>query len=99
MYQPTIYELTKYGPPMRMDTTFAWFWAYERALTAAIGSEIDDENWEEEMAKGTYKPPITFFGSNDFHHLSLAHVRRFRTPFNFVRVWMCLLYASDNELR
>jgi hypothetical protein len=27
---------------------------------------------------------ITFFGSNDFHHVSLALIRRFHQPFNVV---------------
>jgi hypothetical protein len=41
-------------------------------LTASLESERADQ------------PTITFYGSGDFHHVSLALVRRLRTPFNLL---------------
>lgn len=75
--QPTIVPLNDLGPPIRMDSSFSDWFKYEKRLTDILGSDSDDEI--------SYQGPIvTFFGSNDFHHLTLGLVRRFKQPFNFV---------------
>lgn len=77
--KPEVVPLREFGPPMRMECSFRWFAAFEKALSAGFGAKSDDEA----AARG---PLITFYGSNDFHHLTLAFVRRFRQPFNIVRI-------------
>jgi len=75
-YNPQILELTEWGPYMRIDCSFRYFWKWERALTEATGSKIDDDPER--------KPLVTLYGSNDYHHLALSLIRRWRTPFNLV---------------
>lgn len=75
---PKIVDLREMGPPLRMECSFKLFNEFEKGLTAGFGSETDDD-------AATHGPLVTFYGSNDFHHLTLALVRRFRQPFNFVR--------------
>jgi hypothetical protein len=53
----------------------------ERYPSMKSDSEGDMESGQEK-----YRPLITFFGSNDFHHLSLALTRRFDEPFNLVQL-------------
>ncbi len=78
-YKPQIIDVTKWGPPLRMDCNFRQYWRFEQELAQAIGSDVDalDPNSD----KG---PLISFYGSNDFHHLTLALFRRIRQPCNFV---------------
>lgn len=42
------------------------------------GSQFDDDPES--------RPLITFFGSNDFHHVSLPLIRRWQQPFNVVSI-------------
>jgi len=67
-----------------MDCSFSQFWGFEKALTKAFGAETDDTGFVPDENDMPATPLITFFGSNDFHHLTLAFARRFRQPFNFV---------------
>jgi hypothetical protein len=60
------------GPELRLACSFRRFHAFERCLTAWFDSAIDDE------------PAVTFLGSGDFHHLSLALLRRQPRPFNLL---------------
>lgn len=57
----------------------------------AFGAQYDDDFVleEEKSDKATnykYKPIITFYGSNDFHHLTLSLIRRWQHPFNVVMI-------------
>jgi hypothetical protein len=78
LIQPKVVTLREMGPPLRMESSFKLFSDFEKGLTAGFGSATDDDA----AANG---PLITFYGSNDFHHLTLALVRRFHQPFNLVR--------------
>jgi hypothetical protein len=49
----------------------------------AIG---DVERADSKPKEVLYRPLVTFQGSNDFHHLSLALIRRIHQPFNLVRI-------------
>lgn len=75
--KPTVLDCKELGPQLRMDCSFRVWNKFVDRLTNLIGSEYDDD-----IAKNG--PIVTFYGSNDFHHLTLALVRRFRQPFNFV---------------
>jgi hypothetical protein len=77
-YKPHIVDVTKWGPPLRMDCNFRQYWRFEQELAQAIGADVDTVDLEN---KG---PLISFYGSNDFHHLTLALFRRIRQPCNFV---------------
>jgi hypothetical protein len=48
------------------------FARFERALAGFLGSDTDRE------------PALTLFGSGDFHHVSLALLRRLQQPFNLL---------------
>jgi hypothetical protein len=67
--QASTYPAQDWGPYVRMACSFGTFRRLERALSIRI----------EERA-----PAITFLGSGDFHHVSLALLRRLRTPFNLL---------------
>lgn len=56
-------------------TSLVYLVILPKDLNRAIGYEIDDNR---------IGPMITFYGSNDFHHLSLAFARRVREPVNIV---------------
>src|SRR5271166_4267686 len=58
-----------WGPQIRLACTFGTFERFRRWLDAALGS--DD-------------PGITLYGSGDFHHVSLALLKRLRGPFNLL---------------
>jgi len=65
-----------------MACRFARFRRFEAALTDTLGGECERS------------PQLTFLGSGDFHHVSLALVRRLREPFNLLVIdkhpdWMC----------
>eukprot|EP01121_Diplochlamys_sp_Union-15-3_P018559 TRINITY_DN6776_c0_g1_i1.p1 TRINITY_DN6776_c0_g1~~TRINITY_DN6776_c0_g1_i1.p1 ORF type:complete len:409 (-),score=51.71 TRINITY_DN6776_c0_g1_i1:132-1358(-) len=75
-YNPLILDLTQHGPAVRLDCTFGQYKAFERELARLTKS------WKDTPKNG--RPLITFYGSNDFHHVSLALIRRIRTPINVV---------------
>ena len=66
---PTVLRADSWGPRIRMACRFARFRLFENALSVAIGSsqELD--------------PVVTLFGSGDFHHVTLALLRRLTQPF------------------
>jgi arginase family enzyme len=78
-YRPQIVDATKWGPALRIDCTFGQFTRFEKELNSLFGTEVDCT--EVDPKKG---PLVTFYGSNDFHHITLALVRRIRQPVNFV---------------
>jgi hypothetical protein len=70
--------LQDWGPRLRMACSFGRYRHFEQSLGACLGPD----------------PAITFYGSGDFHHVSLALVRRITTPFNLLVLdkhpdWMC----------
>ncbi len=83
-HQPTIYPADDWGPRVRLACSFARFRSFERALAERFAAESDDT------------PQLTMYGSGDFHHVSLALVRRLTRPFNLLVVdnhpdWMTRL--------
>lgn len=65
------------GPPLRMECSFRDWKKLENRLVQTTGSVTDDDL----AATG---PIITFCGSNDYHHVTLALLKRFRQPFNLL---------------
>jgi hypothetical protein len=69
--RPEVVPLRGWGPRLRMVCSFAAFRQFEANLAESLGP-VDDT------------PSVTFVGSGDFHHVSLALVRRLRMPFNLL---------------
>jgi hypothetical protein len=65
-----VVPLQDWGPRLRMACSFGRFRRFERLLGRCLPPERE--------------PTITFCGSGDFHHVSLALVRRLREPFNLL---------------
>jgi hypothetical protein len=70
--RPSIFSAREWGPSIRLACSFGRFRRFERKLAALFGSTNDAQ------------PAITFYGSGDFHHVSLALVRRLATPINLL---------------
>lgn len=74
----TTYDATKWGPNIRMACGYLRYKEWESFLSSSkcFGREVDgtDDN----------KTLVTFYGSNDFHHLALSLIRRIRRPINLV---------------
>ncbi len=68
--RPDVVPLRDWGPRLRLACRFASFRRFEQDLGRRLGPE----------------PALTFLGSGDFHHVSLALVRRVTTPFNLLVV-------------
>jgi hypothetical protein len=71
--QPTVLRAESWGPRLRMACSFRRFRQFERFLAARLGGERTE-------------PTVTLHGSGDFHHVSLAMVRRLRGPVNLLVV-------------
>jgi hypothetical protein len=71
-YQPVIVPSREWGPAIRMACSFNRFHRFERQLAALFGSATDSA------------PVVTLYGSGDFHHVSLALLRRQVKPFNLL---------------
>jgi arginase family enzyme len=71
-YHAEVVGLSSWGPRIRLACSFARFAAFERALDQALNTTSDNQ------------PSITFYGSGDFHHVTLALLRRLRGPFNLL---------------
>jgi hypothetical protein len=71
-FRPAVHDLRWWGPRLRLGCSFGGFRRWETALAKAAGSQADNQ------------PQLTFVGSGDFHHISLALVRRLRRPFNLL---------------
>ncbi len=74
--------LQRWGPRIRLACRFGRFRRFEQALADRLGGDRDTA------------PHLTFYGSGDFHHVSLALARRLREPFNLLVLdnhpdWMC----------
>jgi len=73
-YPVVEHNVRSWGPQVRMACRFGMFARFERALGECLGAD-----------EGA-KPEITLLGSGDFHHVSLALVRRIQQPFNLLVV-------------
>jgi hypothetical protein len=71
-YQPPIHDLRFWGPRLRLACTFGAFRRWEAAIADATGGAFDRD------------PRLTFVGSGDFHHVTLALLRRIERPFNLL---------------
>jgi hypothetical protein len=77
-----VVTLRDWGPRLRLACSWRRFRRFERELATLTGSPTDDA------------PGITFYGSGDFHHLTLALLRRLPCPCNLLVLdkhpdWMC----------
>jgi arginase family enzyme len=66
-YDPDIINFTDWGPKIRLGCSFRQFRRFEDDLDDVLGNDP--------------APTVTMLGSGDFHHVSLALVRRVREPF------------------
>jgi hypothetical protein len=63
-----VVPLQDWGRRLRLACSFDCFRRFEQSLARCLGPD----------------PVVTFYGSGDFHHVSLALVRRITTPFNLL---------------
>jgi arginase family enzyme len=67
-----VFRLQEWGGELRLACSHGKFSAFEKRLTQLAGSSQDD------------RPFLSFIGSGDFHHVSLALLRRLTSPFNLL---------------
>jgi hypothetical protein len=72
MFQPDVFDMRRWGPRLRLATRWQRFFRFERSLDRLVGAEDHRDAW------------ITLLGSGDFHHVTLALLRRLRHPFNLL---------------
>src|ERR1043165_4147411 len=70
-FRPDVYDLRRWGPKIRLACRWERFYRFERQLDRFLGS-ADSE------------PMVSFVGSGDFHHVTLAFLRRLRQPCNLL---------------
>lgn len=66
-HDPNIIDFRDWGPQIRMGCSFPRFRRFEEELDAALGNDP--------------APALTMLGSGDFHHVTLALLRRLPEPF------------------
>jgi arginase family enzyme len=71
-YRPTTIAALDWGPRIRLGCRFGRFRSFEAILA---------RRYAEQPRCGS---AVTFYGSGDFHHVSLALLRRLTTPFNLL---------------
>lgn len=71
-HPPRVYNLRRWGPRIRLACGFRRFGKFEKSLAKRLGNVEPAE------------PALTFYGSGDFHHVSLALLRRQHRPFNLL---------------
>jgi hypothetical protein len=69
-----VVPLAEWGPRLRLACSHRRFRRFEQALAHHVGHATNQE------------PTVSFVGSGDFHHVSLALVRRIAVPFNLLIV-------------
>jgi arginase family enzyme len=69
--RPDVVDLREWGPRLRLNSRFRRFDEFEQAL--ALHRSLAPQ-----------APSLVFCGSGDFHHISLALVRRVTEPFNLL---------------
>lgn len=67
-----VLPLREWGPRLRLACRHGSFARFQKRLARYLGSQYDTE------------PFLSFIGSGDFHHISLALLRRLRGPFNLL---------------
>ncbi len=67
-----VLPLRKWGPKLRLACGHSSFERFEKHFTQLAGSSHDGD------------PFLSFLGSGDFHHVSLALLRRLRGPYNLL---------------
>jgi hypothetical protein len=72
LYRPSVHLLQHWGQRIRLGCKHGRFDRFQCSLTRTLGSPVDDE------------PHVTFLGSGDFHHVSLAMLRRQSRPVNLL---------------
>jgi hypothetical protein len=70
-YQPVTHDLRSWGPSIRLGCSHGRFRRFERALASMLTAEPEG-------------PALTLYGSGDFHHVSLALLRRLSGPCNLL---------------
>lgn len=68
-FAPSVVALQDWGPRIRIACSFAAYRLFEHAL-------------DERLKAGSQE--LIFYGSGDFHHVTLALLRRLRQPFNLL---------------
>jgi hypothetical protein len=71
-HRPSIFAAREWGPKIRLACSLGRFCRFEQKLAALFQSTNEA------------KPAITFYGSGDFHHVSLALLRRLAGPINLL---------------
>ncbi len=71
-YRPRVVPLRSWGPRIRLACSRGRFRSFESELAQGLGSPCDRT------------PTLTLYGSGDFHHVSLALLRRLEGPFNLL---------------
>ncbi len=71
LYRPAVHDARSWGPHIRLGCAFGRY----RRFTAAVDTLLRDD---------PPGPALTFYGSGDFHHVSLALLRRLEQPFNLL---------------
>ena len=71
-FQPLVHDLRRWGPRIRLGCRFRRFAKFEKSLAENLGNEKKSE------------AALTLYGSGDFHHVSLALLRRQHCPFNLL---------------
>jgi arginase family enzyme len=69
--RPHIAAAQDWGTCIRLACSLARFWEFQRRIQALFGPHDD-------------APALTLYGSGDFHHVTLALLRRLTTPFNLL---------------
>ena len=69
---PRACDVYDWGPRVRLACGFGRFERFERTLADRLGGPVDNAPW------------VTLYGSGDFHHVSLALLRRQAQPFNLL---------------
>jgi hypothetical protein len=69
---PDVLPLRPWGPRLRLACSFGRFRRFESDLAGLAGCDAEPD------------PCLTFVGSGDFHHVSLALVRRLAVPCNLL---------------
>jgi hypothetical protein len=66
-----VVSLQDWGPRIRMGSSFATYRRFETACASRCLDQADE-------------PVLTFYGSGDFHHVTLGLLRRLQQPFNLL---------------
>jgi hypothetical protein len=70
--RPEVHSVEDWAPEVRLACTFGRFQRFEAELARRMGSAVDE------------RPFLTFYGSGDFHHVTLALLRRLTGPCNLL---------------